>query len=324
MAGSTVALAGGTAPLAAPVGGDLFVALLQLDRLALVPQAVVTAVVFGLVYALVAAGLALIWGVADIVNFAHGEYMLVAMYVTVFVTSATNPAGIGPLLLVPVNAVLLFALGYATYRYVISRVMDAPMLAQIFATFALVLVIRYGALFAVGPNTLSVPGYAFEGQTRIGGVAVAHPELVTGLVSLLTLGLLVVFLRRTTTGKAIRATAQDAEVAQVMGVDTDHVYGLTWGIGLAAVGVAGTLVATFSPIQPELTPTTWTLIAFAAVAVGGFGSVLGAAAGGVVISFVEHLGATLLDPSFKELYVFVVFIAVLVVSPEGIINRGAD
>lgn len=289
-------------------------------RLSLVPQAAVTALVFGFVYALVAAGLALIWGVADIVNFAHGEYMLVAMYVTAFVTSSAG--GGVPLLLVPVNAVLLFVLGYATYRLIISKVMDAPMLAQIFATFALVLIIRYAALFVAGPYTVSIDDYLFDGQTRLFGVAVSHPEVITGVVSVAALGVLFAFLRSTRTGKAIRATAQDREVARVMGIDTDHVFGLTWGIGLAAVGVAGTLVATFSPIHPELTPTSWTLIAFASVALGGFGSVLGAVAGGIVIAFVENLGGVLLNPSYKELYVFVVFIGVLLFKPEGILNWG--
>ncbi len=290
-------------------------------RLSLVPQATVTAVVFGFVYALVAAGLALIWGVADIVNFAHGEYMLIAMYVTAFVASGFG-GGASPVVLVPLNAALLFVLGYATYRLIISKVMDAPMLAQIFATFALVLIIRYSALFVAGPTTVSIDNYVFEGQTQLAGIAVAHPEAITGVVSVAALGLLFAFLRSTRTGKAIRATAQDREVAQVMGIDTDHIFGLTWGLGLAAVGVAGTLVATFSPIHPELTPTSWTLIAFAAVALGGFGSVLGAVAGGILIAFVENLGAVLLNPSYKELYVFVVFIGVLLLKPEGVLNRG--
>lgn len=107
----------------------------------------------------------------------------------------------------------------------------------------------------------------------------------------------------------------------MMGIDPDRVNAITWGVGIAAVGVAGTMVATFFPTQPELTPTTWTLIAFAAVALGGFGSVLGAVLGGVGISLVEHLGATLLNPSYKELYVFVVFIAALLLRGEDLLGR---
>lgn len=288
-----------------------------LSNLSLVPQALVTALIFGMIYALVAAGLALIWGVADIVNFAHGEYLLIAMYVTLF---TSNNFGVDPMFLIPLNGVLLFVLGYATYRIVISKVIEAPMLAQIFATFALLLIIRYGALFIAGPYTVNVEEFMFEGHTTVAGIVVSYPELITAIVSAISLLALFAFLKRTKTGKAIRATSQDWEVAQVMGIDTDRVLAITWGIGLAAVGVAGTLLATFQPIHPELTPTNWTLIAFASVALGGFGSVIGAVAGGVVIAVVEHVGAVLLNPSFKELYVFLVFIGVLVFKPEGILN----
>lgn len=288
-----------------------------LDNLSLVPQALVTALIFGMIYALVSAGLALIWGVADIVNFAHGEYLLIAMYVTLF---ASNSFGVDPMFLIPLNGVLLFVLGYVTYRLVISQVIEAPMLAQIFATFGLLLVIRFGALYLAGPYTVSVEEFAFSGHSTIGGVVLSHPETVTAAVSAVTLTLLFLFMKRTKTGKAIRATSQDWEAARVVGIDPDRVNAITWGIGIAAVGVAGTMVATFFPTQPELTPTTWTLIAFASVALGGFGSVAGAVVGGLGISLVEHLGATLLNPSFKELYVFVVFIAALVWRAEGGFN----
>lgn len=268
----------------------------------------------GMAYALVAAGLALIWGVVDIVNFAHGEYMLIAMYVTII---GANDFGVDPIFLVPLNAVVLFVAGYATYRFIISRVMDAPMLAQIFATFGILLVVRFGALYLAGPYTESIEVFMFSGNSTIGGITVSHPQLATAVVSVLVLGLLFVFMRRTKMGKAIRAVSQDWEAARVMGIDPDRVNALTWGIGIAAVGVAGTMVATFFPTQPELTPTTWTLIAFASVALGGFGSVLGAVFGGLGISLVEHLGATLLNPSYKELYVFVVFVAALLYRAEG-------
>lgn len=287
--------------------------------LPLVPQAVVTSLLFGMIFALVAAGLALIWGVADVVNFAHGEYMLVAMYITLF---GSRQFGIDPLLILPFNALILFAAGYGTYVLVISRIMKAPMLAQIFATFSLVLIIRFGALLLAGPYTFTLEQFVFRGNTTVAGVVVSYPQLVTALVSALALGLLFLFLRGSKTGKAIRATSQDWEVARVLGIDTDRIFALTWGLGIATTGVAGTLVVTFSPVQPELTPTTWTLISFTAVALGGFGNILGAVAGGVVIAFVEHVGAVLLNPSYKELYVFGVFIAVLLFKPEGILNWG--
>lgn len=292
-----------------------------IDRLSLAPQAILSGLIMGMVFALVAAGLAVIWGVVDIVNFAHGEYMLIAMYFTLV---ASNTFAIDPLLMVPVNLVLLFGIGYLTYKLVISRVMDAPMLAQIFATFGLLLVIRFGLLAIAGPHTESIDNFVFTGYWRPFGYTISIPQLVTAIVSAITLVVLFAFMKFTKTGMAIRATAQDREAAKAMGIDPEYVYGVCWGIGIAAAGVAGTLVATFHPIQPELTPTTWTLIAFASVALGGFGSVLGAVAGGVVIGLVEHVGAVLLDPSYRMLYVFLVFIGALILKPEGILNWSDD
>lgn len=293
--------------------------LLFLPSTQLVVQSIVSAVLFGMIFALVAAGLALIWGVADIVNFAHGEYMMIAMYLTLI---ASNDLGIDPLLMIPINGILLFIAGYLTYILVISKVMDAPMLAQIFTTFAILLILRYSMLYIMGPHSVSVDNFVFSGHTTVYGITLSYPRMATAVVSAIALVAFLLFLKYSRTGKAIRATAQDWDAARVMGIDTDRVLAITWGLGIAAVGVAGTMVATFSPIQPELTPATWTIKAFAAVALGGFGSILGAAAGGVVIAFVEHVGGALLNPSFKELYVFLAFILALIFKPEGLLNRG--
>lgn len=298
---------------------------LFLDNLSLVPQAVVEGLLAGMAYALVAAGLALIWGVVDIVNFAHGEYMMIAMFMTIYVT---NSLGYDPLFALPINVIFLFVLGYLTYKVIIAKVMDAPMLAQIFATFGLVLIIRYGMLFLVGSETQTIDKFMFSdvsvffaGDT-FGSISliVGHSELATAVVSVLSLGTLFLFMNRTKTGKAIRATSQDWEAARVMGIDPDRVNAITWGVGLAMTGIAGTMVSTFFPVQAELTPITWTLIAFASVALGGFGSVLGAVFGGVGIALVEKLGTILLNPSYKEMYVFVVFIIALLLRSEGYIG----
>lgn len=298
---------------------------LFLDNLPLVPQAVVEGLLAGMAYALVAAGLALIWGVVDIVNFAHGEYMMIAMFVTIYVT---NSLGYDPLFALPINVIFLFVLGYLTYKVIIAKVMDAPMLAQIFATFGLVLIIRYGMLFLVGSETQTIDKFLFNGVSvffagdTFGSISliVGHSELATAVVSVLSLGTLFLFMNRTKTGKAIRATSQDWEAARVMGIDPDRVNAITWGVGLAMTGIAGTMVSTFFPVQAELTPITWTLIAFASVALGGFGSVLGAVFGGVGIALVEKLGTILLNPSYKEMYVFVVFIIALLLRSEGYIG----
>lgn len=278
--------------------------------LSLLPQATVDAVLLGMVYALVAVGLALIWGVADIVNFAYGAYLAFAMLVTAFLSGAY---GIDPLVLLPVNTVVLFLAGYVTHVLVTSKVMDASMESQIYVTFGLFIVLQFSMLVVAGPETVSVEEFALSGTRQIGGVFVSIPKLATALVSAVTMVALFLFLKRSKTGKAIRATAQDEEVARVMGIDTYRMYGITWGLGTAAVGVAGTLLVTFVPAQPEVTPLNWTLVAFTAVALGGFGNVLAAGVGGLVIAFVEQFGVRLLDPSFKQIYIFSVFLGALLV-----------
>lgn len=285
--------------------------------LSLLPNAIIEGILIGLIYGLVAAGLGLIWGVMDVVNFAHGEHMLIAMYVTLLTTSALS---IDPLFLLPVNAVLMFAVGYATYIVLIRRVIDAPVLAQVLCTFGLLLVIRYGTLYIAGPKTRTVDEFVFSGSTTVFGISVAYPTVFAAFVSLGTVLVLYLVLERTSIGKAIRATAQDKQAAQVIGIETDRVYAVAWGIGLAAVGVAGTVVATFFPINPEGTPALWTIASFAAVALGGLGGVVGPVVGGVVIGLVENIGATALDSSYRQLYVYLVLIGALVYQREGILS----
>lgn len=293
----------------------------MLGFLSLLLQTIVNGILIGLIYGLVAAGLAIIWGVVDIVNFAHGEYMLIAMFTTVLVS---NTFGIDPLWMLPVNVVLLFVIGYYSYKIVISRVIDGPIVAQVLATFALLLILRYGLLAAFGARTRTLDSFVFDGRVAVGGVAVSMPQFVAAMFCVGgVLGLYYV-LKHTGTGRAIRATAQDREAACVLGIDDDRVFALTWGIGIAAVAVAGTLAATFYPTQAETTPEIWTIIAFAAVALGGLGGVTAAVAGGLVIGLVENLGVTYVSSQYRSFYIFAVLLLGLVYSREGILNWVTD
>lgn len=271
----------------------------------MIGQMAVDAILMGMLYAIVAIGLALIWGVADIVNFAHGGYLLIAMLSTVYLTTWLN---VDPLLLLPFNTALLFVLGYLSYKYLISKVMSATMLSQILLTFGLLLVIQHGAFVLVGPSARRVDEYVFSGSMTVQGLTVSQPQVVAGIGCLLTLAMLGGFLKYSRTGKAIRATAQNWDAARVVGIDPDYVFGVTWGIGIATVGIAGTFLATIHPVQVEVIPLNWTLIAFAGVALGGFGNIIAAGLGGLGISFVEQSGIRWLDSSYRELYIFAVFL----------------
>lgn len=283
-------------------------------------QALADGVVMGLIFAFAAAGLSLIWGVADIVNFAHGEYVMIGMYVSAL---SAQHFGLDPLVVVPVNAVLLFVVGYLTYQIVISKVMDASILSQILVTFGILLILRYGALAIFGPQAFLVDTFVISGTTQIGPVSLPNGQVAIAVLSLLVFGVLLVFMRRTKTGQAIRAVTQDEEAARVVGVDVDGVRATTWGVGLAIAGVAGGLIVTFFPLRPEFTPGIWTLVGFAVVALGGFRSVLSPILGGIAIAEVQFLGAAIFNPSFTQIYIFVAFVVALLLrnryAEEGIV-----
>jgi branched-chain amino acid transport system permease protein len=282
----------------------------------LVWQAAVSGVVLGLVYALVALGLSLIWGVMDVVNLAHAEYLMLAMYATYWLWALGK---VDPTLAVPVVVPVFFGLGWLTYQLLVRRIVRAPLAAQIFATFGLLFILRYGAFAAFGPNVYGVwrPG---EGTVAVLGVPVATSKVLAAAVSLAAFGLLAGFLRYTKTGKALQAAAQNRDVALALGIPVDRMYALSWGIGIASVALAGVFLIPFYQVSPTI-GDAFLLLAFASVVLGGFGRVDGALVGGLSIGLLENLLGTLVSPTFKFLFVFVAFVAMLLIRPEGLLGE---
>jgi branched-chain amino acid transport system permease protein len=283
----------------------------------LVLQGVVGGLLMGLVYALIAAGLSLIFGLMEIVNFAHGEMLMLAMFASFWTWALW---GLDPLLSLPLTAGLLAALGWATYRGLVRFILDAPMLAQIFATFGLAVFLRSGAQALWGADFHLVKAPLVEGRLVAAGVFVGLPQLVASGGALLAFGLLYLFITRTETGLALQATAQDRQAASLMGIDTQRMFALGWAIGGACVGVAGGLLTTFFYVFPEV-GAPFALLAYVAVALGGFGNVPATLAGGVVVGLVEVLGGLLLDPSLKLIGVFGLYLVVVLWRPQGLFGR---
>jgi branched-chain amino acid transport system permease protein len=282
------------------------------------PQALVSGLLTGLVFALIAAGLSLIFGVMEIVNFAHGELLMLSMYLSYFLHTAF---GWDPLAALPVNAAALFALGVIVYFALIRRVLRAPMLAQIFATFGLGVFLQAGAQFLWKPDFRTLGDTLVSGKRlSLLGVFVSGPQLVAGLGAIATTGALWWLLNRTAAGRALRATAEDRHAAALMGIDPDRMFALAWGLGAACVGVAGALLSTFYYVFPQV-GAQFALIAFVAVALGGFGSVAGAFAGGILIGLVESLAGVFVAPAVKNLFVFGIYLAVVLVRPRGLFGR---
>jgi branched-chain amino acid transport system permease protein len=280
-------------------------------------QGVISGLLMGFVYALIAAGLSLIFGLMEIVNFAHGELLMLAMFASFWAWALWR---LDPLLSLPITAALLFVLGFATYHGLIRWVLGAPMLAQIFATFGLAIFLRSAAQALWGVDFHLVKDPLVQGRVSLGGLFIGLPQLVASVGALAAFGFLNWFITRTETGLALQATAQDRQAASLMGIDTQWMFALGWGIGAACVGVAGALLTTFFYVFPDV-GSTFALLAYVTVALGGFGNVPGTLVAGVVVGLVEVLGGLLIAPALKYVAVFVIYLAVVLWRPQGLFGR---
>jgi branched-chain amino acid transport system permease protein len=278
---------------------------------------VVGGVLMGLIYALIAAGLSLIFGLMELVNFAHGEFLMLAMYVTFF---AWSLARLDPVLALPLAAVALAGVGWATYHGVIRWVLGGPMLAQVFATFGLAVLLRSGAQFVWGVDFRVVKDPWLAGRVSFGGVFVGLPQLAASVLALVAFLALWLFLARTETGLALQATAQDRQAAALMGIDTQRMFALGWAIGSGCVGVAGGLLAMFYYVFPDV-GGVFALIAYVTVALGGFGNVPATLVAGVLIGLVEVFAGLLIAPAMKYAVVFLLYLAVVLWRPLGLFGR---
>lgn len=286
----------------------------------LVAQVAIGGLLMGLVYALVAAGLSLIFGLMDVVNFAHGELLMLAMY-AVFEIHAVF--GLDPLVQLPLVAALLFGIGVAIYRLLIARALGVRFntgMVQIFVTFGLSIFLVGAAQLVFGSDFRSVSDGMLSGRIlHFGQIVLPLSQVAAGLVCLLAFAALVA-ISRTEFGHALEATREDRDAVALIGIDRDHIFSLGWGIGAATVGIAGVMLANFYYISPTV-GSSFALIAYVTVALGGFGSLLGALVAGLVIGLVEALTALFIDPSLKQVGVFAIYVAVLMFRPRGLFGR---
>lgn len=280
-------------------------------------QVLVDGVIVGLIFALVAMGLSLIYGVMNIVNFAHGEFMMIAMYLCFFLWAGF---GLDPLVSAPVVAAAMFAFGVLVYRLVARHLLEASIIAQMFATFGMLLFFQALVNFLWKADTRSIPDNWSTGNFSVGGLFFSTPELVAALGALATAIGLFWFINRTETGLALQAAAEDPQVARLLGVNTDRIYALAWGLSTATVGVAGALLSTYLPVYP-LVGTNWALPAFVAVAIGGFGSITGAFWGGIIVGLVQIVGGFFVSPSYKLLFVYGLYLLIVLVRPYGLMGK---
>lgn len=277
-------------------------------------QQLVNGVLIGLVYSLLAIGLTLVWGVMNVLNFAHGDFLMIGMFLSYWLYVM---AGVDPLFSIPVNAVALFLLGMFVYRFIISKVMHGPGLAQLVVTFGVSIFISNFAALIWTPNFRSVEQTLLSGTWNLDGVMLSIPKFVSSIGSVITSAMVFCFLRYTRTGKAILAVEMDREAATIMGINTERINSLSFAIGSALVGVAGALLATHYYIYPFV-GGTFGLICFCIVALGGFGSIEGAFIAGILVGVVQTLGGYIFDPAYKLAIVFVMYLITVWIRPQGL------
>jgi len=286
----------------------------------LIAQVAIGGLLLGFIYALVAAGLSLIFGLMDVVNFAHGQLLMLAMYAVFEIHQAF---GLDPLLQLPLVAALLFGIGMLIYRGLISRALGVRFntgMVQVFVTFGLSIFLVGAAQLAFGSDFRSITDGLLYGRTiSVGQIVLPLSQIAAGLICLLAFAALML-ISRTEFGRALEATREDRDAVALIGIDRDRIFSLGWGIGAAAVGIAGVMLATFYYISPTV-GDNFALIAYVTVALGGFGSLIGALVAGLLIGLVEAMTALFFDPSLKQVGIFAIYVLVLMVRPRGLFGR---
>jgi branched-chain amino acid transport system permease protein len=284
-------------------------------------QVLASGLLMGLLYGLIAVGLSLIFGLMDVVNFAHGEFLMLAMYATFGLVFAT---ALDPIILAPLVVSVMFALGISIYAGIIRYAMRAranPGMVQIFATFGLALLIQGSAQYFFTPDFRTISASWLGGKTlELGGVFLPWPQIYGAGISLATFGGLHLLIAKTDFGRALEATREDQGAVALVGIDRNRVFAVGWGLGAALVGLAGTVLAIFYYIHPQV-GGTFALIAYVTVALGGFGSIFGALVAGVIVGLVEALTAMILPPALKSVGVYSLYLGVLFIRPSGLFGR---
>jgi branched-chain amino acid transport system permease protein len=279
----------------------------------------VAGILTGLVYGLMALGLSVIFGVVRIVNFAHGEMMSIAMYVAVVLFAAFH---LDPLIMLVPIAAVMFVFGYVLQAALINPFVTRPEHSQFLLVVALALIIVNTLLIIFGPDAQTIQtSYAYD-SFQIGPVIVDASKAYAAVAAIAVTAALFAFFRYSLLGKAIRACADNYTGALVVGLDVRRYYALTFGIGAACVGAAGTMLALIVDVTPMIGPA-YTLLAFVIVITGGLGSMSGALIGGVLIGLTEALAGLLFTPSAKSMFSFAILVLVLLFRPQGIMGKRA-
>jgi branched-chain amino acid transport system permease protein len=280
----------------------------------MVGQVVISGILAGALYAMVALGLALIFGVMRVINIAHGPLLMLGAYTTYFLYAGL---GLNPYLSVPVSMAVLFVIGAALQRTLVFRVVDAPELSSLLLTFGMSIALVNLAQLAFTSDLRAVE--YLTGAWGLGPFAFSKTRVLAFLFAAGVTGLAFLLLQRTRLGKAIRATSQSREVAMVCGVNVGRIHTITFGLASALAAAGGALIAVIVAVQPEM-GQVWTFKSFLVIVLGGAGNYPGALLGGVLLGLVEQIASLFLTSQLSEVVAYVLLVAVLLVRPTGLLG----
>ncbi|MES2599538.1 MAG: branched-chain amino acid ABC transporter permease [Pseudomonadota bacterium] len=283
----------------------------------LAAQVLINALVLGCLYACIAIGFSLVWGVLNVINLIHGSFIVLGAYLAWGLYQSLH---VSPWYALLIAAPLFFAFGYLIQRIILNRVITAPVLVTLTLTFGLDLILNNAMIYYFKADyrklTLTPP----MGSISFFDVVVPVDRLIATASALALTGVLYLILRRLRVGRAIVAVRLDRDAATLMGVDVKSIYAIAFGLGAALAGCAGVLMALIFPISP-LTSTAYLGKAFVVCVLGGLGSVSGALAGGILLALIEGIGSTLIGPAHATTLSFVLLIIFLIVRPQGLLGR---
>ena len=283
-------------------------------ELTILTPALINGAMTGAVYALIALGLTLVFGVLHIINFAHGSLLMVAMYGVFFLN---RYLGIDPYLAIPVMTAGMFVLGFGLQRSVISKASHGRDEMILLVTLGISLIIENLSLYLWSADTRNLQlSYGFA-VVNLGVALVSRTRVIAFIAAIVLCAMLWLLIGRTDLGKAIRAVAKEKQGARVVGIDVDHIYAMSFGIGVACLGAAACLLLPIYYVNPQV-GNVFVLVAFTIVVLGGMGSFVGAFVGGIIIGIAESMGGLFLGESLGQIGIFLIFIGILLFRPTGL------
>ncbi len=282
--------------------------------LTIIGAALINGILMGGIYTLVASGLTLIYGVLHIINFAHGSLLMVAMFGVFYMVTKL---GIDPYLSLIVTMPAMFALGYVLYRFLIGKLSYGKDENILLITLGLSIVIENLALMFFTGDSRTISMSYSDKMFEVGPLLIGLPKVISFVAAMVMCALLGLFITRTDTGRAIRAVAKERMGARLVGIDVDKVFAISFGLGMATLGAAASLLMPIFYVSPT-TGHVFVMVAFTVVVLGGMGSFLGAVVGGLIVGLTESFGGLYLGESLGQIGISLIFILILLFRPSGL------